>query len=120
TWSNGVIHHTPNPRHAFESLARLVGRRGRLYVWVYERRWSPFTIVGRLLRACGVQRRLSLQSLRRLSKLLAIASFAVHTGYRAVRWLRPFRPASFATDKTTRFRSLGAFDLTWFDILSPK
>lgn len=119
-WSNGVVHHTPNPRQAFESLAGRVRARGRLYVWVYERRWSPFTVVGRLLRAIGVHRYLSLQSLRRLSRLLAVAYFAAHTVYRAVRWLPPLRPASFATAKTTRYRSLGSFDLTWFDILSPK
>jgi SAM-dependent methyltransferase/uncharacterized protein YbaR (Trm112 family) len=119
-WSNGVIHHTPNPPQVFASLASRVSTRGRLYIWVYERRWSAFTIVGKLLRAFGVQRRLSLQSLRRLSRLLAVASFAGHSVYRAVRWLPPLRPASFATSKTTRFRSLGAFDLTWFDILSPK
>jgi len=119
-WSNGVIHHTPDPRQAFESLARGVRTRGKFYVWVYERRWSPFTAVGRLLRAAGVHRRLSLWGLRRLSKVLALVSFALHTLYRAVRSLPLLRPDSFATDKTTRFRSVGAFDLTWFDILSPK
>jgi SAM-dependent methyltransferase/uncharacterized protein YbaR (Trm112 family) len=119
-WSNGVVHHTPEPSLAFEGLARCVRTGGKLYVWVYERRWSPFTVVGRLLRAAGVHRRLSLKGLRRVSRVLAVASFALHTLYRGVRSLPLLRPASFATDKTTRFRSVGAFDLTWFDILSPK
>jgi SAM-dependent methyltransferase/uncharacterized protein YbaR (Trm112 family) len=119
-WSNGVIHHTPEPPQAFESVARRVRTGGKLYIWVYERRWSAFTVVGRALRAAGVHRRLSLKGLRRLSRVLAVASFALHTLYRAVRSLPFLRPACLATNKTTRFRSVGAFDLTWFDILSPK
>jgi SAM-dependent methyltransferase/uncharacterized protein YbaR (Trm112 family) len=119
-WSNGVIHHTPNPLQAFESLAKRVKPQGKLYIWVYEKRWSPFATVAKVLRAIGVHQRLSLQSLYRLSKVFAVISLVLHAGYRAIRWLPPLRPASFATDKTTRFRSLGAFELTWFDTLSPK
>lgn len=36
-FSDGVIHHTPDPRGAFRELARLVRPGGALYVWVYPR-----------------------------------------------------------------------------------
>ncbi|WGD55000.1 methyltransferase domain-containing protein [Bradyrhizobium sp. CB1650] len=119
-WSNGVIHHTPNPPKTFVNLSRTVKPLGKLYVWVYERRQSPFVTTGRLLRTLGIRQRLSLRDLYRLSKALAIVSLFFHTIYRAIRWLPPLRPESFGTDKTTRYRSLGAFGLTWFDVLSPK
>lgn len=34
-YSNGVIHHTPDPRASFESVAALVRPGGRFYIWVY-------------------------------------------------------------------------------------
>ncbi len=36
-FSDGVIHHTPDPKGAFRELARLVRPGGALYVWVYPR-----------------------------------------------------------------------------------
>jgi SAM-dependent methyltransferase/uncharacterized protein YbaR (Trm112 family) len=119
-WSNGVIHHTGNTPAAFESLAARVKPQGKLYVWVYEKRQSPFVTVGEALRAVGVHQRLSLRSLHRLSRTLAVTSLVLHTAYRAIRGLPLWRTASFGTDRATRFRSRGAFELTWFDILSPK
>jgi SAM-dependent methyltransferase len=38
----GVLQHTPDPRRAFSSIARLVRPGGRLAVWIYERApWEP-------------------------------------------------------------------------------
>lgn len=34
-YSIGVLHHTPNPRQAFEALVPYVKRRGRISIWVY-------------------------------------------------------------------------------------
>lgn len=42
-YSNGVIHHTPDPRASFAAVAPLARRGGRVSVWVYgldEMRWS--------------------------------------------------------------------------------
>ena len=39
--SNGVIHHTPEPRRSFGELARVLRRGGRLYLSVYNR-WSLY------------------------------------------------------------------------------
>jgi len=36
-FSDGVLHHTPDPRAAYLALARLVKPGGALYVWVYPR-----------------------------------------------------------------------------------
>jgi SAM-dependent methyltransferase len=36
-FSDGVVHHTPDPRAAFLELARVVKPGGALYVWVYPR-----------------------------------------------------------------------------------
>lgn len=49
-WSDGVIHHTPDPRMAFSALAAKVADGGRLGIYVYPqvrsiykqvRRWTP-------------------------------------------------------------------------------
>jgi len=42
-YSNGVLHHTPDPRASFDAAARLVRAGGRAAFWVYgldEMRWS--------------------------------------------------------------------------------
>lgn len=42
-YSNGVIHHTPEPAASFAAVAPLVRAGGRVYVWVYgldEMRWT--------------------------------------------------------------------------------
>lgn len=42
-YSNGVLHHTPDPRASFAAVAPLARRGGRVSVWVYgldEMRWS--------------------------------------------------------------------------------
>jgi SAM-dependent methyltransferase len=44
-YSIGVLHHTPNARHAFESVARLVRPGGTIALWVYSghNRWYRFS-----------------------------------------------------------------------------
>jgi SAM-dependent methyltransferase len=36
-WSEGVLHHTPDPPRAFKSLQRILKRGGTGYVWVYSK-----------------------------------------------------------------------------------
>jgi SAM-dependent methyltransferase len=45
-YSVGVLHHTPAPRRAFESVASLVGSGGQLAVWLYPhaRRLGPYLL----------------------------------------------------------------------------
>ncbi len=40
-YSIGVLHHTPDPRRAFEQIARRVKPGGRLAVWLYRRNTLP-------------------------------------------------------------------------------
>lgn len=36
--SNGVIHHTPNTRNTFNSIARTIKPMGKLYIWLYSQK----------------------------------------------------------------------------------
>jgi len=37
TFSNGVIHHTPNTKKAFDNLASITKRGGQMMIWVYPK-----------------------------------------------------------------------------------
>jgi len=50
-YSNGVIHHTPDTRGAFRSIAQLVRPGGHLAVWLYPFRSKAFDTVSQALRA---------------------------------------------------------------------
>ena len=118
-WSNGVIHHSADPRRVFDALSGAVRPGGRLYVWVYERRWNPFRFTKDALDSIGL-RRVPLNVLLWFCKIIAPVSFMVHSVYRAIRLLPFLRPVSFAGKNTTRYRSVRELELTWFDALSPK
>ncbi|MGH7491092.1 MAG: methyltransferase domain-containing protein [bacterium] len=47
TYSHGVLHHTSDPRRAFDALARLSRAGGLFYVWLYGRKkgWNRFRFV---------------------------------------------------------------------------
>jgi SAM-dependent methyltransferase/uncharacterized protein YbaR (Trm112 family) len=40
-YSIGVLHHTPNTKKAFKSISRLVKKKGRISIWVYQLWVSP-------------------------------------------------------------------------------
>ena len=46
-YSIGVLHHTPNTRVAFDSVAKMVKPGGRLYIWLYRR---PENFLGRMVK----------------------------------------------------------------------
>ena len=50
-FSIGVLHHGPDPRGAFESIARRVKPGGRLSVWLYRRNTAPQEWANSALRA---------------------------------------------------------------------
>ena len=118
-WSQGVIHPLPDPPRAVASLAATVVPGGTLSVWVYERRWSPFRSTRDVLNLLGLSR-LSLSQIMLLTRIVSAMSVVVHGVYRAIRQIPFLRPKSFADRRTTQFRSLSEFHLTWFDVLSPK
>jgi len=50
-YSIGVLHHTPDPRRAFQQIARRVKPGGRLAVWLYRRNTAPQEWLNTALRA---------------------------------------------------------------------
>jgi SAM-dependent methyltransferase len=50
-YSIGVLHHTPDPRRAFQQIARRVKPGGRLAVWLYRKNTAPQEWLNTLLRA---------------------------------------------------------------------
>jgi SAM-dependent methyltransferase len=50
-FSIGVLHHSPDPRRAFQEVAARVKPGGRLVVWLYRRNTPPQELINRLLRA---------------------------------------------------------------------
>lgn len=117
-WSNGVIHHTDNPRRAFHFLSRSVKESGRLYIWVYEKRNSPFRLTKNFLDKWGLNK-LSLDVIYVFCKVIKFPSFLLHTLYR---WALKIFLKNFSSEFKikTRYRSLKEIELTWFDALSPK
>lgn len=68
-YSLGVLDHTPDPRAAFLSLAKLLKPGGRIVVWVYPRERLALEWIMNAHRA--VSRRLPLSVLIRLSRWMA-------------------------------------------------
>ena len=118
-WSNGVIHHTPDAARGHASLSRVVKPGGRLYVWVYAKRWNPFRFVKDVLDALRVTR-LPEPVLLRLSRVFAVLSLGLLAVYRAIRSLPGLRPTTVWGKRTVRPRERHELELTWFDALSPE
>ena len=66
-FSIGVLHHSPDCRKAFDSVARMVKPGGRLSVWLYRKNSWPQERINDAARA--VARRLSRPTLLRLCKV---------------------------------------------------
>ena len=54
-YSIGVLHHTPDPRRAFQEIARVVKPGGRLAVWLYRRNTPPQEWLNSGLRAVSTR-----------------------------------------------------------------
>jgi len=93
-WSEGVLHHTPDPARAFRSLERVLRPGGRGYAWVYSK--SPRERLRRLFRTPSLPRWI----LYAFSYLIVLP-FAAWQGLRI---LLRFRSTAFA----------------FFDALSPR
>jgi SAM-dependent methyltransferase len=118
-WSNGVIHHTPDAAGAHRSLARHVAPGGRMYVWVYAKRFNPFRFTKDVFDALRVSR-LPEPVLMRISHLISYPSLALLNVYRAIRSLPGLRPRGAWGRRTVRPRTIKELQLTWFDALAPE
>lgn len=54
-FSEGVIHHTPNTRMSFHSLAELVKSDGEYSIWVYPIRSFPWEVTQKFLRSITIR-----------------------------------------------------------------
>jgi SAM-dependent methyltransferase/uncharacterized protein YbaR (Trm112 family) len=118
-WSNGVIHHTPDAPRAHVALSRLVKPGGRLYVWVYPRRFNPFRLVKDVFDRLRITK-LPAPALLRVAKAIAYPSWVTLQLYRAARTIGPLRPRGAWARRTVRPRTIDELQLTWFDALSPE
>lgn len=118
-WCNGVLHHTPDAKRGHSALSRLVAPNGRLYVWVYAKRFNPFRLVKSVLNPLGLQK-LSEPWLYRLTAPISAASLGLLQVYRALRRLPGLRARSPWALRTVRARTFEEIRLTWFDALSPE
>ena len=117
-WCNGVIHHTGNTRGAFDGLTRVVRAGGQLFVWVYQRKFSPLVALRMVLLPLGLTRWRH-EFLYRLCQAISVPTWL------AVQVLRVVNGTKVAQRHTharilTRKRGYRELTLTWFDVLSPK
>lgn len=117
-WSNGVIHHTPDAAACHRALSRVVKQGGKLYVWVYARRFSPFKLAKDLADVVRLSK-LPEPALLALCRVLAYPSLALLSLYRGVVHL-PFVSRTSRIEWTSRRRTVQELRLTWFDTLSPQ
>ncbi|GLZ43177.1 methyltransferase domain-containing protein [Actinokineospora sp. NBRC 105648] len=121
-WCNGVIHHTGATEIAFTALARLVRPAGQLFVWVYQRKFSPLVLVRDLLRPLGLHRwshRTTYRLCRALSLPTLLAVRVLNT-VAGLPGLRSLVARSTHAKILTRRREYDELALTWFDVLSPR
>ena len=88
-YSFGVIHHTYSTKTAFQSLARLPKRGGRLYVWVYSPRDEQRSLLRRSLMMMENMIRPALWRLPEQLQTVALAP--VVPAYMGMQWLRSVR-----------------------------
>ena len=88
-YSFGVIHHTYSTETAFQSLAQLPKRGGRLYVWVYSPRDEQRSLLRRSLMMMENMIRPALWRLP--EKLQTVALAPVVPAYMGMQWLRSVR-----------------------------
>jgi SAM-dependent methyltransferase len=105
TWSEGVIHHTPDTRRCFSSLAPLVKPGGQLYIWIYSKKVnSPYRMARRILRKAYLLPEPALYS---LAWTLALPLHLANKIREALR--------------TTRIRHrLASTAYSFYDVLSPE
>ena len=80
-WSNGVLHHTPDARAAFNSLAKKIKPGGRLSIWVYKKGFYPFRFVKDVFKILRLDR-LPHGILFNTCKVISVLSLFIHTSYR--------------------------------------
>jgi uncharacterized protein YbaR (Trm112 family)/SAM-dependent methyltransferase len=116
-YSIGVLHHLPDPKQGFLSLAKLLKPEAPMFVWVYRRGRGRQIAAFTLMRA--VSTRMPLRLLNVVCFALAVAQYAAFVGPRklldAVGFHGIARRIPFSLYARYPFRALHA---DWFDGLS--
>lgn len=118
-WSNGVIHHTPDAAAAHHALSECVKPGGRMYVWVYAKRFNPLRFTKDVFDLLRLSR-LPAPVLLQISKLISYPYLVLLRVYRGVRSIPGLRPRGAFGRQTIRPRTLKELQLSWFDALSPE
>jgi len=111
-YSAGVLHHTPDPRRAFNALVPLVKPAGTMSTWMYSKKFNPFLDVTGLL--WPITRHLPPQLTLIIAHMLSLpfwVLFRLGSAYKAL-----FRPSSWRW-KWVMPLSLPAIRLHLFDYM---
>lgn len=119
-WSNGVIHHTPDAKHALACLSACVRPGGSMYVWVYSTDFNPFRFAASVCKSVGIRPRLQGRPLVALCKALAPPSLVALKAYQVAHALRTRNGETVKKASKARARSLEEIAFTWHDSLSPE
>ena len=109
-YSWGVLHHTPDPRRAFEGLVDFVKPGGDISVKIYRKRPAPAQVLESLLRQ--VTLRLPLKLLYRLSYLAVPVNWFYWKLGRFIPGLRQLILTFVKVDRNWRIAHIDTFD--WY------
>lgn len=109
-YSWGVLHHTPDPRRAFEGLVDFVREGGDLSVKIYRKRPAPAALMESLIRKLTL--RLPLKALYQLAYLAVPVNWFYWKAGRRVPGLREAIQGIIRVDPNWRISHIDTFD--WY------
>ncbi|MGY8827864.1 MAG: methyltransferase domain-containing protein [Candidatus Latescibacterota bacterium] len=109
-YSWGVLHHTPDPRRAFEGLVQFVKPGGDISAKIYRKRPAPARFMESLIRK--VTLRLPLKTLYNLSYLCVPINWFYWKLGRFIPGVREFILGTIRTDRDWRISHIDTFD--WY------
>lgn len=109
-YSWGVLHHTPDPRRAFEGLVDFVKPDGDISVKIYRKRPAPARFVESLIRKVSL--RLPLKTLYNLSYLVVPINWFYWKLGRFIPGVRELILGTFRVDRNWRISHIDTFD--WY------
>jgi SAM-dependent methyltransferase len=121
-WSSGVLHHTPDTRAAFRSIARTLKPGGRIFVWLYGTELNHYRLFRHLL---PFAHRLPAPVVYALSAILAVPLYLAFNLILAGLRLAsrgappPYRFLGF-TMENLGYKTYAAVLLNLFDQLHPR
>ena len=109
-YSWGVLHHTPDPRRAFEGLVEFVKPEGDISVKIYRKRPAPARLIEGIIRKVSL--RLPLKTLYNLSYLCVPINWFYWTMGRFIPGVRELILGTIRCDRNWRISHIDTFD--WY------